>query len=97
VRVGAVVRSAGSEPGVSHPRTPVEYLRQDEKRRCTLPGAQAIWHQSPEQGFTLRGHRLSSLYRIADQATSQLIQGKSGSASSCQKYSNSKSQQEPNT
>jgi hypothetical protein len=66
----------------------VEYFGQDERGRSTLPGARANWHQVPEQGFTLRGHRLSSLYRITDQTASGLRPGKFHPASSCQKYSN---------
>ena len=64
-----------------------EYFGQDERARSTLSDARADWHQAPEQGFTLRGHRLSSLYRARDKNASTLILGKSLQASSCQKYS----------
>ncbi len=75
------------EPGVSHPRTPVEYLRQDEWHEGTLPGARAEWHQSPGQGFTLHGHRLSSLYRKSDHNVFALTSGECPIVSSCRKYS----------
>jgi len=50
----------------------VEYLRQDEVERSALSAARADWHLAPEQGFTLRGHRLSSLYRASDQSMARL-------------------------
>ena len=65
-----------------------EYFGQDEWDRSTLSDARANWHQAPEQGFTLRGHRLSSLYRAVDQSALTLMYGESPQASSCQKYSN---------
>jgi hypothetical protein len=36
--------------------------------RSTLFRARACWHQATEQGFTLHGHRLSSLYRATIKA-----------------------------
>jgi len=69
-----------------------EYFGQDERARSTLSDARADWHQAPEQGFTLRGHRLSSLYRISDKTALALMARESRQASSCQKYSNSTSQ-----
>src|SRR6056297_1690455 len=65
-----------------------EYFGQDEWDRSTLSDARATWHQAPEQGFTLRGHRLSSLYRAFDQSALTLMSGESPQASSCRKYSN---------
>ncbi len=77
------------EPGVSHPRTPVEYFWKDEGLRSTLPGARAYWHQAPEQGFTFHGHRLSSLYRIQNGTRNPLRKSETPSASSFPKYSHS--------
>jgi hypothetical protein len=65
-----------------------EYFEQDEWDRSTLSDARANWHQAPEQGFTLRGHRLSSLYRAFNQSAFTLMFGESPQASSCRKYSN---------
>ena len=62
-----------------------EYFEQDEWVRSTLSGARAYGHQAPEQGFTLRGHRLSSLYRMVDKIALSLIPGKDAPGSSCQK------------
>lgn len=78
---------SGAAPGVSHPRTPVEYFGQDEAERSTPSDARAGWHQAPERGFTLHGHRLSSLFRTSKESVSRLISGKPAPASSCRKYS----------
>ena len=64
-----------------------EYLRKDESDRSTLPDARAEWHQAPEQGFTFHDHRLSSLYRRAEQTALRLIQREDAPASSFRKYS----------
>ncbi len=79
--------NASAAPGVSHPRTPVEYCWQDEADRSAPSDARAGWHQAPERGFTLHGHRLSSLFRADEESTSKLIPGKPAPASSCRKYS----------
>jgi hypothetical protein len=47
-------------------------LRQNEAGAITLPRARADWHQATGQSFTLHGHRLSSLYRIAIETLSRL-------------------------
>ena len=78
---------AEAKPGVSHPRTPVEYLGKDEMGKSTLPDARADWHQAPKQGFTFHGHRLSSLYRKPEKTALTLISGKAHPASSFPKYS----------
>jgi|SRR6056297_1491452 len=78
---------ADVRPGVSHPRTPVEYFWKDEGERSTLPGARTYWHQAPEQGFTFHGHRLSSLYRTLHQSDKPLRKRESICVSSFQKYS----------
>ncbi len=75
-------------PGVSHPRTPVEYLHQEEVtgplHHTARPsdGTQAEW-----QSFSLGGHRLSSLYRKIDKTAFWLMRGKTAPASSWEKYS----------
>ncbi len=75
------------EPGVSHPRTPVEYFEKDEGERSTLSDARAYWHQTPDQGFTFHGHRLSSLYRVPHGTRNPLRKSEAPFASSFQKYS----------
>jgi hypothetical protein len=65
----------------------VEYFRKDEMRRSTLPDARAYWHQSPEQGFTFHGHRLSSLYRTRRGTRKPLRKSETLIASSFKKYS----------
>jgi len=79
-----------SEAGVSHPRTPVEYLRQDEGQRTPrhVPGPGTRDHRTPRRGgaFTLCGHRLSSLYRSSETAAEGLML-RYRAPSSCLKYS----------
>jgi len=53
----------------------VEYFGQDERGGSTLPGARANWHQAPEQGFTLHGHRLASLSRTSSRDRETLKSG----------------------
>ena len=65
-----------------------EYLEKDEGDRSTLSDARAGRHQAPEQGFTFRGHRLSSLYRVVDQSAFRLTERETIPASSFRKYSN---------
>ena len=97
-------RDEDTVAGVSHPRTPVEYFRQDERgsrfepfssaraacnppRRRARPsdGTQGAW-----RGFTLGGHRLSSLYRVHHASGSGLRDPylKTSWSSSWSKYSN---------
>ena len=80
--------STKAEPGVSHPRTPVEYLRQEEAA-CPLhhPARPSYGTQAEWQSFSLGGHRLSSLYRVSKETVPRLISGKPIPASSWQKYS----------
>ena len=81
------VHMAKVEPGVSPPRTPMEYFRKDEWARSTPSGARAYWHQAPEQGFTFHGHRLSSLYRTFHESGKPLRKSEAICVSSFQKYS----------
>jgi len=64
-----------------------EYLEKDERDRSTLSAARADWHQAPEQGFTFRGHRLSSLYRVVVKSAFRLTEREIIPASSFRKYS----------
>jgi len=83
----------GVGPGVSHPRTPVEYLWQDDgagQRPCTpLPAcavSRAGGSPAGRGGITLHGHRLSSLYRGTSLARARLRR-RERAPSSCLKYS----------
>ena len=72
-------------PNGERPRR--EYWEQNEGDKSTLPNARAAWHQTLGQGFTLRGHRLSNLYRKAHQSALTLMGRKHVQSSFCQKYS----------
>ncbi|SHK06908.1 hypothetical protein SAMN05444000_11835 [Shimia gijangensis] len=61
-----------------------EYLERDEAGRPPCHPAQRL--PAGRQGFTSRGHRLSSLYRSSDIRALTLMARKPAS-SSCQKYS----------
>ena len=77
------------EAGVSHPRTPVEYFHQDEagtrfepfcrvRAACSSPRRRARPSDGTHgvrRGFTLGGHRLSSLYRAGNFDGSGLTAG----------------------
>lgn len=86
MRVAAATQST-AEPGVSHPRTPVEYFQNNEG---------GIFHPAPHsgqsasgarQGFIVHAHRLSSLWRPMSVAHERLKAGKEASASLFEKYS----------
>ncbi len=62
-----------------------EYFGKDEEDRSTLRATPADWHQATSQGFTFRGHRLSSLYRHTTKAEGGLKNR--SQASSFPKYS----------
>ncbi|MRU15063.1 hypothetical protein FDP25_06430 [Roseovarius sp. A21] len=64
----------------------MEYFEKDEGERSTLSDARAYWHQTPDQGFTFHGHRLSSLYRAYDETRNPLRKSEGPFASSFPKY-----------
>ncbi|WP_133240330.1 hypothetical protein [Pararhodobacter oceanensis] len=65
-----------------------EYLWQDEAGRSAPAGSPVVTGSSLTGGFTLHGHRLSSLYRTPDSRGAWLT-NIHHAASSCQKYSKS--------
>ncbi len=66
----------------------VEYFWQDEIRKNAPHRSPGLAGLSQWGDFTLRGHRLSSLYRTAHSRRAWLINSDLVT-SSCQKYSNS--------
>jgi hypothetical protein len=83
----ATATQSTAGPGVSHPRTPVEYLKNNED---------AMFHPAPRtgqsasgtrQGFIVHAHRLSSLWRVVSVTHTWLKAGKHASASLFGKYS----------
>jgi len=84
-RATAMHSTAG--PGVSHPRTPVEYFVNNED---------ATFHPAPHsgqltvqarQGFIVHAHRLSSLWRVVSVSHLRLRTRKRTLASLFEKYS----------
>ncbi|WP_417601981.1 hypothetical protein [Pararhodobacter oceanensis] len=65
-----------------------EYLWQDEAGRNTPAGSPVVTGSSLTGGFTLHGHRLSSLYR-SSYSRGAWLTNIHHAASSCQKHSKS--------
>src|SRR6056297_2253977 len=91
-REGAVSSEVGThtapfEPGVSHPRTPVEYLRNDEGRARHPAPTAGRSASGTRQGFTVHAHRLSSLWRDPIMAQAGLTGDEAAPLSSFRKYS----------
>ena len=76
-----------AEPGVSHPRTPVEYFKNDEAHAVHPAPTSGLLASGTGQGFTVHAHRLSSLWRGLSVDHTGLRMREHRPASSFQKYS----------
>ena len=80
-------QAARSDPGVSHPRTPVEYFGNDEAHTRHPAPTAGRSASGTRQGFTVHAHRLSSLWRDPIMAQAGLTGGEAAPLSSFRKYS----------